>query len=358
MTSEGRPPPATAPDPAQPFAAAQRGRRAAPTIRHVAAAAGVSRSTASRVINGGHLVSEQARRAVEAAIEVLGFTPNSVARSLATRRTQAVALVVAEPNQRVFADPFFGTIINGLSLSLERNGLQLVLVMARRGRGDQVLRYLTAGQVDGAVLASHHRRDELSRQLIDSGLPCVFQGRPIGVVDVPYVDTDNVAGARLATEYLIREGHRCIGTVAGPADMSAGVDRLAGWRQAMAEAELPSDAVEHGDFTNEGGAAATRRLLDRWPGLDALFVASDRMASAALTELAARGRRVPEDVAVFGYDDLGIAVASSPRLSTVVNPVEAMGERAGEMLIELLERGTLTEHRVIMPARIVLRESA
>jgi DNA-binding LacI/PurR family transcriptional regulator len=324
----------------------------------VAATAGVSRSTASRVINGGHLVSEQARHAVEAAIEALGFAPNSVARSLATRRTHAVALVVPEPDLRVFSDPFFGSIINGLSLSLERNGLQLAVVIARRGRSEHVLRRLTTGRVDGAVLISHRRCNELDRELIDSGLPCVFQGRPVGVVDVPYVDTDNVGGARLATEHLVRNGHRRIGTVAGPVDLSAGVDRLTGWRHAMAEAGLPSDAVEHGDFTEAGGAAATRRLLDRSPGLDAIFVASDRMASAALTELAARGRRVPEDVAVFGYDDFGIAVASSPRLSTVVNPVAAMGERAGEMLIELLERGTLAEQRVIMPTQLVLRESA
>lgn len=333
-------------------------RRAAPTIRQVAAAAGVSRATASRVINGGHLVSERARLAVEAAIAELGFTPNPVARSLATRRTGSVALVVPEPNQRLFTDPFFGTVINGLSLTLERHDLQMVLLIARPGSGDRVLRYLTTGQVDGAVLTSHHVHDLLSERLLDSGLPCVFQGRPLGSRHVPHVDVDNVAGARLATEHLIRSGRRRIGTVAGPADMSAGIDRLAGWREALEAAGLPDDAVEHGDFTTAGGAAAIRRLLQRRPDLDGLFVASDLMAVAALNELSAQGRRVPDDVAVFGFDDLGIAEASSPPLSTVVNPAEAMAARAGEMLVELLAGREPAEEGLLLPAEVVLRDSA
>lgn len=333
-------------------------RRAAPTIRQVAAAAGVSRATASRVINGGHLVSDRTRRAVEAAIAELGFTPNPVARNLATRRTGSVALVVPEPNQRLFTDPFFGTIINGLSLVLEGNDLQLVLVIARPGSSDRVLRYLMTGQVDGAVLTSHHLHDELNHRLLESGLPCVFQGRPLGVPHAPYVDMDNLGGGRLATEHLVRTGRRRIGTVAGPADMTAGIDRLTGWRQVLEEAGLPADAVEHGDFTTAGGTTATRRLLAAHPGLDALFVASDLMASAALTELAAQGRRVPADVAVFGFDDLGIAETTTPPLSTVVNPVEAMAARAGAMLVDLLEGTEVLDDQVTLPAEVVLRESA
>lgn len=333
-------------------------RAQAPTIRQVAAAAGVSRATASRVINGGHLVSEQARVAVETAIAELGFTPNPVARSLATRRTRSVALVVPEPNQRVFTDPFFGALINGLSLALEDADLQMVLLVARPGSRDRVLRYLTTGQVDGAVLSSHHLDDTLNDRLLDSGLPCVFQGRPLRLPGVPYVDTDNLGGARAATEHLVRSGRRRIGTVAGPRDMTAGIDRLTGWREVLDAAGLPSDAVVHGDFTSPGGAAAAKELLDGHPDLDAVFVASDLMAVAVLTELVARGRRVPDDVAVFGYDDLGIAETATPPLSTVVNPVEAMAGRAGEMLVEILENGEPAETAVVLPGDVVLRESA
>ncbi|MDT0165822.1 LacI family DNA-binding transcriptional regulator [Actinotalea sp. AC32] len=341
-------------------AAPARTRRNAPTLRQVAAAAGVSRATASRVINGGHLVSEQTRAVVEAAIAELGFTPNPVARNLANRRTGSVALVVPEPNQRLLNDPFFGHVINGLSLSLEAADLQMVLVVVRPGGAghDRAVRYLTTGQVDGAVVTSHHREDALNRRLFESGLPCVFQGRPLGVPHAHYVDTDNVAGGRLATQHLVATGRRRIGTVAGPADMSAGIDRLQGWRQALDAAGLPADAVEHGDFTLMGGAEAARRLIRRHPDLDAIFVASDLMASGALTELAAAGRRVPHDVAVFGFDDLGLAAATTPALSTVINPVEAMAERAGRMLVEILGGAEPPDEPVVLEAELVLRESA
>lgn len=335
------------------------GRLAAPTIRQVAAAAGVSRATASRVINGGHLVSEQSRRAVEAAIMDLGFSPNPAARSLATRRTGSVALVVPEPNSRLLTDPFFGGIINGLSLALDDSDLQMVLLIARQGAStERAALYLTTGHVDGAVIASHHRDDALNRELVASGLPCVFIGRPLDVVGAHYVDMDNSLGARLATEHLISSGRQRIGTVAGPADMIAGVDRLAGWRDALQAAGRPTDAVEYGDFTARGGSAAMGRLLERHPDLDAVFVASDLMASGALSQLAAHGIRVPQDVAVFGFDDSGVAETTDPPLSTVAQPVGEMAMRAGAMLRALLSDDYVSDEPLLFAARLALRGSA
>ena len=334
-------------------------RREAPTIRQVAAVAGVSRATASRVINGGHLVSAQAREAVEAAIAELGFTPNPVARSLATRRTGSVALVVPEPNSRLLTDPFFGGIINGLSLSLEESDLQMVLLIARPGPSvARAARYLTTGHVDGAVVASHHRDDELNHILVDSGLPCVFIGRPLDVETEHYVDMDNTLGARMATEHLLARGCRRVATIAGPPDMTAGVDRLVGWREALLAAGRPADLVKYGDFTTRGGAVATANLLDAHPDIDALFVASDLMAYGALTELASRGLSVPDDVAVFGFDDLGVAETTDPPLTSVAQPVSEMAEQAGRMIQELLAGHEPTVEPVLFQARLALRESA
>ena len=334
-------------------------RRSAPTIRQVAAVAGVSRATASRVINGGHLVSGPTRLAVEAAIAQLGFTPNPVARSLATRRTGSVALVVPEPNSRLLTDPFFGSIINGLSLALDDSELQVVLLIARPGPStERASRYLTTGGVDGAVIASHHRDDTLTRQLVDAGLPCVFIGRPLGVSNARYVDMDNTLGARMATEHLIASGRRRIGTIAGPPDMTAGVDRLSGWRSAMDAAGLPADAVVYGDFTMRGGAAALGELIDTHPDVDAIFVASDLMAAGALPMLAARGIVVPDDVAVFGFDDIGVAETTSPALSTVAQPVGEMAARAGQMLQAMLAGEDVSTEPVLFEARLILRESA
>ncbi len=337
----------------------RRVRTSAPTIRQVAAAAGVSRATASRVINGGHLVSPQTKAAVEAAIAQLGFTPNPVARSLATRRTGSVALVVPEPNTRLLTDPFFGNIINGLSLALEEGDLQMVLLIARDGTGTRrASRYLTTGHVDGAVVASHHRDDALNGELVASGLPSVFIGRPLDVAHAHYVDIDNTLGARLATEHLLGLGRTRVATIAGPADMTAGIDRLLGWRAALESAGLPTDAMVRGDFTTLGGADAAERLLAEHPDVDAIFCASDVMAASALAVLRAHGRRVPQDVAVMGFDDLEVAESTRPPLSTVAQPVREMAVRAGRMLINLLANPESDPEPVMLSARVVLRESA
>ncbi len=335
-------------------------RRAAPTLEDVAAAAGVSRSTASRAINGEAKVSPQARAAVEAAVRELGFTPNQAARTLVTQRTNAVALVVPEPDERIVADPFFGAAIQGLSQALADTELQLVLLMARMGGSpERTVRYLRLGHVDGAVIASHHESDDFERALVDSRLPSVSMGRPWHLPDrLTYVDTDNGLGGELATDHLIRRGCRRIGTVAGPADMTAAEDRLTGWRAALTRAGLPDDAVEYGDFTTDGGAAAMQRLLAAHPDLDGVFVASDLMAAGALTVLRAAGRAVPGDIAVVGYDDSAVAAVTDPPLTTVVNPVAAMARMAGALLLEQLAKHEATHPPVVFPPELVIRASA
>jgi DNA-binding LacI/PurR family transcriptional regulator len=330
-----------------------------PTIRQVAAVAGVSRATASRVISGSGLVSDASRAAVEKAIEELGFVPNPTARNLARGRTGSVALVVPEPNSRVLSDPFFAEIIVGLSDQLDDQDLQVILLIARTGsRTEKIVRYLTGGHVDGAVIASHHRDDTLNRRVGTGALPCVFVGRPLGVPQAHYVDVDNFRGGQLAAQHLIQTGHRRIATIAGPTDMTAGIDRLAGWRDAMSRAGLPTDAVAHGEFTQLSGAQAMERLLHLHPDLDAVFAASDLMAAGALTRLAAAGKSVPGDVAVIGFDDIAVGESTNPPLTTIAQPVRAMAARAGAQLLRLIARDELDADPVLFPPEIVVRESA
>lgn len=333
---------------------------ALPTLDEVARLAGVSRATASRAINGGDKVSQRARTAVDAAVEALGYSPNLAARSLVTRRTDSVALVVPEPDDRVFNDPFFARTLRGVSRVLGARDLQLVLLLTGPGEEEQrMLRYLRNRHIDGAIVVSHHRNDHLSDHLAGMGLPCVFVGRPWTSIDrVAYVDTDNVAGGSQATEALVARGCRRIGTIAGPADMTAGVDRLRGWRAAMREAGLPDDAVVHGDFTEDGGEEAATRLLAEHPDVDGLAVASDLMAVGALRALAAAGRRVPDDVALVGYDDIGIAERTSPPLTTVHAPVGDMAEQAARLLIEQLDGSGPRAMRIVFPPSLVRRDSA
>lgn len=329
-----------------------------PTLEQVAARAGVSRSTASRAINGGQRVSPAAMQSVATAVHDLGYTPNRAARSLVTRRTDSIALVVPEPDDRVLSDPFFAGVLNGVSAALAESDLQLVLILARPHETDRTARYLRAGHVDGAIVVSHHRDDSIDRVLKVSRLPSVYIGRPLTFHrSTALIDTDNTGGGRLATQHLIAQGRRRIGTIAGPADMSAGIDRLDGWREALDAAGLAADAVVHGNFTIEGGAAGAREILTRYPDLDALFIASDLMAAGALTVLAELGRDVPRDIAVVGYDNSGIASTTSPNLTTVAQPIVAMARAAGEELIHQLHGHPPRPTPLIFPPELITRGS-
>ncbi|KRC57029.1 MULTISPECIES: LacI family DNA-binding transcriptional regulator [unclassified Nocardioides] len=337
------------------------GQGAAPTLDEVASRAGVSRATASRAINGGNRVSATAQAAVETAVRELGYTPNPAARSLVTRRTDSVALVVPEPDERVFSDPFFVHTLRGVNRMLATRDLQLVLLLARPGEEERrLLRYLGSRHIDGAIVVSHHRNDRLADHLAALSLPCAFIGRPWTSADkVAYVDTDNLAGGRAATELLVERGCRRIATIAGPGDMAAGIDRLEGWRTTLRAAGLADDLVEHGDFTEVGGEAAARLLLERAPDLDGIVAASDLMAAGALRVLAEAGRVVPDDVAVVGYDDVGVPERTSPTLTTVRNPIGEMAEQAVRLLLEQIDdqRGP-RPIRVIFPPSLVRRDSA
>ena len=330
------------------------------TISEVARAAGVSPATASRAINGNARVSPAAKQKVEEAVRRLGYRPNLAARSLVTRRTDSVAVVIPEPDERVFADPFFARTLSAVNRVLADRDLQLVLLLARPGEDDErLLRYLSHSHVDGVLVVSHHRSDGLSDRLAELNLPSAFVGRPWTSADrLSYVDTDNVEGGRLATQVLLERGCRRIGTVAGPADMTAGQDRLAGWQAAMSDAGMPYDVVEAGDFTQAGGEAAARALLERHPDLDGLFVASDLMAVGALRVLAEKGLRVPDDVAVVGYDDLDVAASATPPLTTVSNPGGELARRATRLLLESIASGGSTPMRLIVTPTLVRRESA
>jgi DNA-binding LacI/PurR family transcriptional regulator len=332
-----------------------------PTLDEVARVAGVSRATASRAINGGQRVSSRAQSAVDNAVRSLGYVPNPAARSLVTRRTDSIAVVVPEPDDRVFSDPFFAGTLRGVTRVLGERDIQLVLLLARPGADTaRTLRYLNNRHVDGALVVSHHRDDRLAEHLSEIGLPCVFGGRPFtGGERVAYVDVDNIAGEREATELLIERGRTRIGTIAGPGDMTAAADRLTGWRQAMHAAGLEATAVEHGDFTEASGEIAARALLERHPDLDGLVVASDLMAAGALRVLAEHGRRVPDDIAVVGFDDLGVAERTTPPLTTIRQPVDEMAERATRLLLERVD-AVAPSHpmRLIIPPMLVRRTSA
>ncbi|MEU1809489.1 LacI family DNA-binding transcriptional regulator [Micromonospora aurantiaca (nom. illeg.)] len=329
-----------------------------PTLEAVARLAGVSRATVSRVVNGSTTVAEPIRQAVRRAVEELGYVPNLAARSLVTQRTDSVALVLPEAATRVFSDDqVFPGIIRGAAQELEAADKQLVLMLAGSPAGhERVERYTTGRHVDGVLFASLHGEDPLPGRLARLGIPVVCSGRPLDGADVPYVDVDHTGGVSIAVQHLIAGGRRRIATIAGPQDMVAGIERLIGYRNAITGAGLP-ELVAYGDFTRESGTAAMRELLAADPELDAVFAASDLMAHAALRTLRESGRRVPEDVAVIGFDDIETAAYTEPPLTTVRQPIVELGRSMTRQLLRIAA-GEDVEQALMLPTELVRRESA
>ncbi|CAN5332025.1 LacI family DNA-binding transcriptional regulator [soil metagenome] len=344
----------------KPAAPERPARRVAPTLEAVAAEAGVSRSTVSRVVNGSSQVRPDVVTAVTAAIARLNYTPNRAARSLANRRTMAIALVVPEDTNRFFGDPFFAEIVQGITQGLEDSDYVLSLQLASPSSpSEKTIRYLLGGNVDGAIVVSHHSGDDFFTTL-DATLPVVFGGRPYRPElheNNHYVDVDNAAGAAMGTQHLLDLGRRRIGTIAGPTNMQAAVDRTEGWLAAMRAAGQDTSLLAHGDFTMASGAAAMRELLDLDPAIDGVFVASDLMATGAISVLRERGRAVPADVAIVSFDDSSAALSGEIALTTVHQPSREMGAEMVRMLLALL-RGEPTERARVMPTRMVVRDSA
>jgi DNA-binding LacI/PurR family transcriptional regulator len=331
-----------------------------PTLEAVAARAGVGRGTVSRVVNGSPKVSDAAREAVLLAIEELGYVPNRAARALVTRRTDSIALVVSESEERLFAEPFFARIVRGITDELTSTGMQLLLTFARAtDERIRLAQYLSGQHVDGVLLISAHGGDPLPVQLEAAGLPTVLGGLPVGLQPVSYVEIDNRGGAQQAVEHLIETGRRTIAIVAGPQDMLAGVNRLEGYRDALRAAgrKVPADLIGYGDFSEQSGATVMQQLLEAHPDLDAVFAASDPMALGAMRVLKHSGRRIPDDVAVVGFDDSPIGPHTDPALSTVHQPVEEMGRQMTRLLLARIRGDAVNHLEIVLPTRLIVRGS-
>ncbi|MFF9813300.1 LacI family DNA-binding transcriptional regulator [Streptomyces sp. NPDC014006] len=340
-----------------------------PTLEAVAARAGVSRATVSRVVNGGDGVRPHLVERVRRVVDELGYVPNQAARSLVTRRHEAVAVVIAEPETRVFADPFFALQLRGISRELTAHDNQLVLLLTE-GRDDhaRVARYLAGGHVDGALVFSLHLDDPLPGLIHDAGVPTVFGGRPgwrDGDRSASYVDSDNRGGAREAVRHLLALGRGRVAHITGPLDQTSAADRLDGYRDALGDPD-PS-LIAEGDFTAAGGERAMRTLLHRRPDLDAVFAGNDLSAAGALRVLREHGRRVPDDVAVIGFDDMvTVAEQTDPPLTTVRQDIEEMGRLMARLLLGGLDGdGAAAQHGalgeppgVVLPTTLVRRASA
>jgi len=335
------------------------GRRSAPTLESVAAVAGVSRATAGRVLQGYTTVGDDAREAVLRAADELGYVTNRAARALMTRRSGSVAFVVAEPEERFFADPHFALVLRGAHAAVAEHDVQLVFsIVHGDAERERFERFARAGHLDGVILVSLHGDHPLPHTLAEAGIPVVLLGRPMAAIaGVSYVDADNVHGGRLAAGRLADAGRTHLATISGPRDMTVALDREEGFRAELAARGLGPGVAAEGDFSVEGGRRAMAALLAAPERIDGVFAASDLMALGAFQAIADAGLRVPDDIAVVGFDDMPLAATVRPGLTTVRQPAVAMGAQLATGLLRAIEDGVPAD-TVLVPTELVARDSA
>ena len=328
------------------------------TLEEIARHAGVSRSTVSRVMNDHPNVDQDTRARVLSVAERLKYQPNIAARGLAAGRTRILGLVIPMGVSALFTDPYFPLLIQGISSACSANDHSVMLWIAEPEYERRTIRQaLQGGMIDGVILASALMDDPMLEALRTRGLPFILVGRHPTDDQVSYVDVDNKNAARDMVSYLLRLGYERIGTITGPKNMIAGSDRLHGYLAAHQERRVARDPdlIVEGDFSEEGGYVAMQRLLPFAP--DAVFAASDAMAVGALRALRDAGKRVPEDIAVTGFDDVPFAARTDPPLTTVRQPIPPVGALAAETLINMISHPGGQPHRVLMPTELVIRAS-
>jgi LacI family transcriptional regulator len=326
------------------------------TLEEIAELTGVSRSTVSRVVNNERRVSPATREKVWAAIQREGYRPNLHARGLAAGRSNIVAAVIPVGIANILADPYYGTLLSGIAAAADARDRYLLLSLSDASFKHRADELATQGAVDGVIFSSSEKNDPLTQLLLETGRPFVCVGRHEDA-RVNYVDVDNRSAARQITAHLLRLGRRRIATIAGAPIATAAQDRFDGYRDALEAFGVPlrEQLIFEGDFTEMSGRLGMRSLLEHEP--DAVFAASDRMAAGALNEIRASGLRVPEDIALVGFDDTPQAAEMDPQLTTIRQPVRRMGETAIEMLLGLIDEPMGPPRRVIVPTELVVRAS-
>ncbi|NDJ79389.1 MAG: LacI family transcriptional regulator [Chloroflexi bacterium] len=331
-----------------------------PTLEDVAQAAGVSRATVSRVINTPDTVTPELRVRVEQAIAQLGYQPNLVARSLASRRTNILGLIIPCVAQSLFTDPYYPGLIQSIAQASNANGqtLSLFLFHTREEEEQVYRRAIGSGLVDGLIVTAEEIDNPYFLEIVEREIPFVYIGRPHTHIEhINYVNVDNVGGAYIATDHLINLGYRRIAMIAALMNTTTGLDRYQGYCDALADhaVALEKDLVAVGDFSRESGYQAMLQLLPAEP--DAVFVANDSMATGALQAIREAKLTVPGDIALVSFDDLPPAANANPPLTTVRQPVHRLGTIAVETLIDVLANGLEPARHTILPTELVIRAS-
>ncbi len=328
------------------------------TLQDIARMSGVSRSTVSRVLNDDPNVNARTREKVQNILQSIHFQPNLAARGLAAGHTRVLGLVIPIGVSAIFSDPYFPLLIQGVSTACNTLHYSVMLWLAEpEYERKTITNIVNNGIVDGVIVSSTQMDDPLIDYLCESGRPFITVGRSSSREQMNYVDVDNRSGAYQAVSHILRSGRRRVATITGPRTTITGKERYQGFLDAMHERVIPvfPELVAEGEFNDTSGYLSMKKLLQHRP--DAVFVASDAMAFAAMRAIGDAGLRIPQDIAVVGFDDIPSAATSKPPLTTVRQPIQRTGGVAAEALIDLIEHPDPLPRRIVLPTELVIRSS-
>jgi LacI family transcriptional regulator len=324
------------------------------TSRDVARTAGVSQATVSAVLNGTRFVSDETRNRVEAAIAQLNYRPNALARSLKTQASRLIGLVLP-----TLVSPWWSGVVGAIDKAALAEGYSIILAQTENdaAREVQIMRTLLEHQVVGFIVVPSYQPDPELVQLIGSGVPVVLLNRPIPGVELDLLGLDSYGDARLAVEHLIGHGRRRVATLLQPMRTPASREHLRGYQEATRAAGLPDDLFRETGVGSTDGESATRALFERDPGIDALFCSSHLLTIGAYAALESLGRRIPDDVAIIGQNDLPWTSQLRSPLSVLHQSDQEFGTQAVRLLMDRLADPTGARRQVVCPERLILRHS-
>ena len=329
------------------------------TLADLAQLAGVSKSTVSRALNDSPLIGEDTKSRIRALAHQHNFQINARARQLSMQQSRTIAFVTHAYHKDFSVADLFGLeILGGVSNGLAKQGYDLLVIHVNPQDTKWAHQYFDTGRVDGFILMTSTRKQTHVRALTEIDAPFIIWGVPQPNQKYCSVTGDNFNGGKMATEHLISVGRQRIGFIGGPSYELEVQHRLEGYKSAQQAAGRTIDPglIEYGDFSNTSGAEAMQRLIEKTPDIDGVFVNSDLMAIAAMDTIRETGRRVPDDIAVVGYDDLSIAERSNPPLTTIRQNIPLAGKLLAQNLIQYLQSGLATN--VSIPVQLILRKSA
>lgn len=331
------------------------------TIKDVAKKADVSPSTVSRVISDNPNISQATKDRVRAIMNKLNYHPNAIARSLVTKQTNTIGLVMSRPTDRAFANPFFSEIIQGISEFAKEKHYNLMISASKdyKFEYEETLKLFKDGRVDGLILMSARVNDKLIDSLRNLNCPFVLIGRCPQFSDIPRVDNDNIKAAFEMTEFLIQKGAENIALLTGPAEYVVSRDRIAGYKKALKKYGISfrKDLIKNTDFSYDSGYETTEEFLKFIPELDYIFALDDLLAVSALNKIVDTGYKIPEDIGVVGFNDQSIARYVNPSLTTVRIPIQQMGHKAAKMLLRIINESNYRGEELIIPTEIISRQT-